>query len=180
MDEGEGGGELSEVRAAGKVCTYCGCSGLKWAQFDQRWRLADPDGTAHKCDEYRLARATADTPVSVGPAPVPVGKRGSKRDRIEAALRTFEFAQAELRRAIQEPDEEFVTEGAQYRVVMYCLQCGTLHVDRGEWATRPHHKHLCEACGFVWRVDPYAVGVEPKAQPSLFPELCSADCDCKR
>lgn len=49
-------------------------------------------------------------------------------------------------------------EGA-YRSHLHCPSCGTRHVDAGEWATRLHHGHLCEKCGFVWRVEPYTFGV---------------------
>jgi hypothetical protein len=29
--------------------------------------------------------------------------------------------------------------------------CGALHVDRGEFATKPHHTHSCQKCGHTWR-----------------------------
>lgn len=29
--------------------------------------------------------------------------------------------------------------------------CGVLHVDEGEFATKPHHTHACQSCGMVWR-----------------------------
>lgn len=32
-----------------------------------------------------------------------------------------------------------------------CPACGGLHVDEGEFATRPHHTHACQSCGNVWR-----------------------------
>ncbi len=32
-----------------------------------------------------------------------------------------------------------------------CPECGELHVDEGEFATRPHHTHSCQHCGMVWR-----------------------------
>lgn len=32
-----------------------------------------------------------------------------------------------------------------------CPECGELHVDEGEFATKPHHTHACQACGAVWR-----------------------------
>lgn len=32
-----------------------------------------------------------------------------------------------------------------------CPACGDLHVDEGEFATRPHHTHACQHCGAVWR-----------------------------
>ncbi len=29
--------------------------------------------------------------------------------------------------------------------------CGRLHIDEGEFATRSHHTHACQHCGSVWR-----------------------------
>ena len=43
--------------------------------------------------------------------------------------------------------------------VIFCPECSKQHIDRGEWATRLHHKHLCEYCGHVWRIEPYTFGV---------------------
>lgn len=34
---------------------------------------------------------------------------------------------------------------------LHCPDCGELHVDRGEFATTPHHTHACQHCGNVWR-----------------------------
>lgn len=39
-------------------------------------------------------------------------------------------------------------------------KCYKIHVDVGEWATKPHRTHLCEACGKEWRPsERYTVGV---------------------
>lgn len=32
-----------------------------------------------------------------------------------------------------------------------CPQCNALHVDEGEWATRPHKTHQCQSCKYEWR-----------------------------
>lgn len=32
-----------------------------------------------------------------------------------------------------------------------CPSCAALHIDEGEFATKPHHTHACQACGMVWR-----------------------------
>ncbi len=32
-----------------------------------------------------------------------------------------------------------------------CPGCGTLHIDEGEFATKPHHTHSCQHCGLTWR-----------------------------
>lgn len=32
-----------------------------------------------------------------------------------------------------------------------CPGCGELHIDEGEFATKPHHTHSCQHCGLTWR-----------------------------
>ena len=32
-----------------------------------------------------------------------------------------------------------------------CPECSTLHIDVGEFATKPHHTHSCQGCGLTWR-----------------------------
>lgn len=32
-----------------------------------------------------------------------------------------------------------------------CPNCGALHIDEGEFATKPHHTHSCQECGLTWR-----------------------------
>lgn len=34
---------------------------------------------------------------------------------------------------------------------LHCPECGGLHVDEGEFATKLHHTHACQECGAVWR-----------------------------
>ncbi len=56
-------------------------------------------------------------------------------------------------------------------VPLYCPHCSARHIDRGEWSTRPHHKHLCASCGKLWRVEPYVFGaarimVPKRSRPS--------------
>lgn len=29
--------------------------------------------------------------------------------------------------------------------------CGQLHIDEGEFLTKPHHTHSCQYCGLTWR-----------------------------
>lgn len=36
-------------------------------------------------------------------------------------------------------------------MVMNCPACSARHIDAGEFETKPHHTHACQACGFVWR-----------------------------
>jgi hypothetical protein len=47
------------------------------------------------------------------------------------------------------------------RLHLFCNLCGTQHIDEGEWATRPHRTHQCQACCHEWRpADFPTVGVE--------------------
>ena len=34
---------------------------------------------------------------------------------------------------------------------LICPRCAELHIDTGEFATKPHHTHACQNCGEVWR-----------------------------
>jgi len=36
-------------------------------------------------------------------------------------------------------------------MLLWCPECGERHVDEGEFATKIHHTHACQACGHVWR-----------------------------
>jgi uncharacterized Zn finger protein len=37
------------------------------------------------------------------------------------------------------------------RMRLPCEACGELHVDEGEFTSKPHHTHQCARCGLVWR-----------------------------
>lgn len=36
-------------------------------------------------------------------------------------------------------------------MILHCPECHKRHIDEGPFATRPHHTHACQHCGFVWR-----------------------------
>lgn len=36
-------------------------------------------------------------------------------------------------------------------LILLCPECEVSHIDRAEWAERPHKTHLCENCGHEWR-----------------------------
>lgn len=51
-----------------------------------------------------------------------------------------------------------------YPVQINCPKCDVLHIDEGEWATRPHKTRQCQGCGHEWRPFEYpTVGVKPDA-----------------
>lgn len=41
--------------------------------------------------------------------------------------------------------------GSSVAIRINCPGCGELHVDEGEWVTKPHHTHACQRCGNTWR-----------------------------
>jgi len=46
------------------------------------------------------------------------------------------------------------------------MRLNKLHIDKGEWATKPHRTHLCEFCGHKWRPEEYpTVGVAAEDKP---------------
>jgi hypothetical protein len=48
-------------------------------------------------------------------------------------------------------DKELRGEGAGIPMLLTCPSCGERHIDVGEFATKVHHTHACQACGMVWR-----------------------------
>ncbi len=36
-------------------------------------------------------------------------------------------------------------------MILKCPDCNHRHVDKGKYATKIHHTHACQHCGFVWR-----------------------------
>ena len=36
-------------------------------------------------------------------------------------------------------------------MILHCPDCSYRHIDKGEFATKPHHTHACQCCGLVWR-----------------------------
>lgn len=54
-------------------------------------------------------------------------------------------------RAKVHPADEVARLSAPIPMVLSCEHCHASHVDRNEWATRPHRTHLCEHCGAKWR-----------------------------
>lgn len=65
-------------------------------------------------------------------------------------------------------------------MILHCPECSKRHVDAGEFATRSHHTHACQHCGFVWRpaiVPTIGVQFLPGFKNETKP-LCSLNCTC--
>ncbi|TAL40605.1 MAG: hypothetical protein EPN91_12790 [Salinibacterium sp.] len=93
---------------------------------------------------------------------------GSEREAVELASEIGAWASA-----VRTP-KTASSAGEGLWAPLFCPRCKDRHVDEGLWARRPHHTHLCLACGFKWRVEPYTFGeAPPKPEPK--PEPPPAD-----
>ena len=62
-------------------------------------------------------------------------------------------------------------------MTLHCPKCEKLHVDEGEWATRPHKTHQCQHCMHEWRPFEYpTVGVAKPSEQEKAPieALCDS------
>lgn len=48
-------------------------------------------------------------------------------------------------------EKEDCPKCAPIPMLLFCPMCRERHVDKGTFATKAHHTHACQACGFVWR-----------------------------
>jgi hypothetical protein len=80
----------------------------------------------------------------------------------EEALKDFDHGQRERTiDALLAASAKIEELSKPFRMRLFCPACMTQHVDRGEWETKPHCKHLCEKCGYIWQhADRPTVGVE--------------------
>jgi rubredoxin len=47
--------------------------------------------------------------------------------------------------------KSFFPEAGPIPMLLWCPLCKKRHIDKGDFATRPHHTHACQSCGHVWR-----------------------------
>ena len=146
--------------------------GPRWSRSDTEWRKAlDELDAIHP-------EGSIEDPVYVAAHSV-IDQWRWVASNWDGALTALESA---LGRKAPLPPEHATSvafpEGEPLPTLLFCPFCGAQHVDRGEFATRRHHKHLCAACGRAWRVEPYAVGVEaipgraaPEARAALYREV---------
>jgi predicted RNA-binding Zn-ribbon protein involved in translation (DUF1610 family) len=85
-----------------------------------------------------MKRPTCDTP-KCG-RPIPVGGEGHP-EICPACLEAMKIAYAERPPRTTEPIPMRIT----------CPDCSELHIDEGEFASKPHHTHSCQKCGLTWR-----------------------------
>lgn len=61
---------------------------------------------------------------------------------VERDLAEVRLAQSEI---------ESLSQATPIPIRISCPKCGELHVDEGEFATRPHRTHTCQHCGLNWQ-----------------------------
>ena len=87
-----------------------------------------------------------------------------------------------MRRQLVDAIDEINRLSAPIPMRLLCPICGELHVDAGEFATKPHHTHACQACGHVWRpaiVNTVGVRFLPGFKNELEPTpKCTGDAHC--
>lgn len=72
--------------------------------------------------------------------------------KVSSAQGTVVLLAAELDKLRDEKLQQPVaTAPTPLRMRLRCEKCGELHIDKGEWATKPHKHHRCEKCGLVWQ-----------------------------
>jgi rubredoxin len=59
-------------------------------------------------------------------------------------------------------------------MLLWCPQCNTRHIDKNDFATKPHHTHACQSCGHVWRP-----AIESTCGVRFLPGFKNADTDEK-
>lgn len=77
---------------------------------------------------------------------------GDRRvDELNKVVSEQERELSVLRESLAKQGEALAIKDAPIPMRIVCPECRALHVDEGEFATKPHHTHACQACGNVWR-----------------------------
>ncbi len=76
----------------------------------------------------------------------------------QAYQRAMEDRQFALEKEVKDLRRKLLLEipppppvAAPIPMILQCPGCGARHIDEGSFATKVHHTHACQTCGFVWR-----------------------------
>lgn len=72
-------------------------------------------------------------------------------DDLNAIVSAQEGEIKELRARLSGLVSELKAKTTPVPMRIICPECKTLHIDEGEFATKPHSTHACQSCGNVWR-----------------------------
>ena len=79
--------------------------------------------------------------------PLPKAKNKTTGAEVERLSRELEKVKDGLYLALEKLKEK----EAPIPMRIVCPECNKLHIDEGEFATKPHHTHSCQHCGLTWR-----------------------------
>lgn len=109
-----------------------------------RQRLKEEADNEHEGANERLRNAL-DRPAAVFDEGVKKGAYWISKHIGEVDLAAW------LAVALQETTHVINSPGPPIPLILTCPICGERHVDKGEFATKPHHTHSCQHCGLTWR-----------------------------
>lgn len=70
---------------------------------------------------------------------------------VEAMTREGLHHKTDIAEQLAVRDQQIERLKAPIPMLLRCPACNWQHVDRGEWATRPHRTHQCKVCRHEWR-----------------------------
>ena len=71
--------------------------------------------------------------------------------RLRALRKEVDVTRDECRRLQDLSMQPRPTTQEPVPMLLTCPACGHRHIDRGPFATKPHHTHACQHCGTCWR-----------------------------
>lgn len=96
-------------------------------------------------DEVEAMRASASL---VAPT---LEVRDEKIAKLEKAKHDNEAELERIYDCLIERDKTLTALRAPIPMILWCPMCSARHIDVGDFATKPHHTHSCQGCGFTWR-----------------------------
>lgn len=170
------------------------CNGLADLRMLGKWILARRvAGTEVPIDRKRFEQAPCylceyNGPGYYQPATHPCAARyhaeGGNYSKRE--MRLMEERDAALIRA-EEADDRAKAGWVPIPMRLLCPTCHQLHIDEGEFTTKPHYTHTCQHCGETWRpaIVPtvgvrFLPGFQNETPPAVVPEAASPLVDTLR
>lgn len=99
--------------------------------------------------EHELAEARSSVARVAGDA----ARLLNERDSLRVQVMTMEDERGRQAKRIGElcTELEIVKGVKPIPMLLHCPECKARHIDAVEFASKLHHTHACQSCGFVWR-----------------------------
>lgn len=99
-----------------------------------------------------MAKKTKTEELRYYPAVDPPKPPKAKKDKnLGAQVTRLSKELEKVRDALYLALEKLKEKEAPIPMRIVCPDCSRLHIDEGEFATKPHHTHSCQHCGLTWR-----------------------------